>query len=92
MDASFESGLTTIAPTTAALSAAHGFSEFVRAHSKMLYAVCLRITRNHHDAEDASAKGAVFLRIAMFCSTSSGLKSRAKPRACSRLAIVFRLR
>ena len=39
------------------------FEEIVRRYAGMVYHVCLRVTRNNHDAEDATQ--AVFLTLAV---------------------------
>ena len=41
---------------------AEAFAELVRAYAGMVYATCLRVTRNGHDAEDAAQE--CFLELA----------------------------
>ena len=44
------------------------FEEIVRRYAAMVFGVCLKTTRNPHDAEDATQ--AVFLNLAVHCKTS----------------------
>jgi RNA polymerase sigma factor (sigma-70 family) len=47
------------------------FEEIVRRYSGMVYRVCFRVTRNPHDAEDATQ--AVFLKLAVQARTTNGV-------------------
>jgi RNA polymerase sigma factor (sigma-70 family) len=47
------------------------FEEIVRRYSGMVYGVCYRVTRNAHDAEDATQ--ATFLKLATQARTTSGV-------------------
>jgi RNA polymerase sigma factor (sigma-70 family) len=46
------------------------FEEIVRRYAAMVFGVCLKTTRNAHDAEDATQ--AVFLTLAVQCKTDKG--------------------
>jgi RNA polymerase sigma factor (sigma-70 family) len=46
------------------------FEEIVRRYAAMVFGVCLKTTRNAHDAEDATQ--AVFLTLAVQCRTEKG--------------------
>jgi RNA polymerase sigma factor (sigma-70 family) len=46
------------------------FEEIVRRYAAMVFGVCLKTTRNAHDAEDATQ--AVFLTLAVQCKTEKG--------------------
>jgi DNA-directed RNA polymerase specialized sigma24 family protein len=48
------------------------FEEIVRRYAGMVFGVCLRTTKNTHDAEDATQ--AVFLSLAAQCKTGDGVK------------------
>ena len=48
------------------------FEEIVRRYAGMVFGVCLRTTKNPHDAEDATQ--AVFLSLAVQCKTGDGVK------------------
>lgn len=50
----------------------HAFEEIVRRYAGMVFGVCLRTTRNTHDAEDATQ--AVFLSLAAQCKTGDGVR------------------
>ena len=50
----------------------HAFEEIVRRYAGMVFGVCLRTTKNTHDAEDATQ--AVFLSLAAQCKTGDGVK------------------
>ena len=45
------------------------FEEVVRRYAAMVFGVCLKTTRNAHDAEDATQ--AVFLNLAVYTKTNS---------------------
>jgi RNA polymerase sigma factor (sigma-70 family) len=49
------------------------FEELVRRHSPAVYAACLQVTGNAHDAEDAAQ--AVFLTLAVQARTTNGIES-----------------
>jgi RNA polymerase sigma factor (sigma-70 family) len=48
------------------------FEEIVRRYAGMVFGVCLRTTRNTHDAEDATQ--AVFLSLAAQCKSGDGVR------------------
>jgi RNA polymerase sigma factor (sigma-70 family) len=48
------------------------FEEIVRRYAGMVFGVCLRTTKNTHDAEDATQ--AVFLSLAAQCKTGEGVR------------------
>ena len=48
------------------------FEEIVRRYAGMVFGVCLRTTKNTHDAEDATQ--AVFLSLAAQCKTGDGVR------------------
>ena len=48
------------------------FEEIVRRYSGMVYGVCYRVTRNAHDAEDATQ--ATFLKLATYARTGFGTR------------------
>jgi RNA polymerase sigma factor (sigma-70 family) len=48
------------------------FEEIVRRYAGMVFGVCLRTTKNTHDAEDATQ--AVFLSLAAQCRTGDGVR------------------
>ncbi|CAA9408418.1 MAG: hypothetical protein AVDCRST_MAG64-2145, partial [uncultured Phycisphaerae bacterium] len=50
----------------------HAFEEIVRRYAGMVFGVCLRTTKNTHDAEDATQ--AVFLSLAAQCKTGEGVR------------------
>jgi RNA polymerase sigma factor (sigma-70 family) len=50
----------------------HAFEEIVRRYAGMVFGVCLRTTKNTHDAEDATQ--AVFLSLAAQCKTTDGVR------------------
>ena len=50
----------------------HAFEEIVRRYAGMVFGVCLRTTKNTHDAEDATQ--AVFLSLAAQCKTGDGVR------------------
>jgi RNA polymerase sigma factor (sigma-70 family) len=50
----------------------HAFEEIVRRYAGMVFGVCLRTTKNSHDAEDATQ--AVFLSLAAQCKTGDGVR------------------
>lgn len=50
----------------------HAFEEIVRRYAGMVFGVCLRTTRNTHDAEDATQ--AVFLSLAAQCKAGEGVR------------------
>ena len=48
------------------------FEEIVRRYAGMVFNVCLRVTKDKHDAEDATQ--AVFLTLAVQAKTANGVK------------------
>ena len=53
------------------------FEEIVRRYAAMVFGVCLKTTRNAHDAEDATQ--AVFLNLATHCKTNGQAISYVGP-------------